>query len=357
MATGKFDDSIFDVSAEHDATEIVFADDLNAFLAFDAQTPSEDVLGSLRNLQNACHDYGDANRVEFDATKEHFVILHRTQPMGDDFRLLGALYDCKLVMDNHCSACASQCRWMVHSLVKLRFFFPVHDLVRLYKAHVLPRLEAQTPSVYHASVTVLDNLDGVQRLFLRSVGLDDKTSLTEYNLAPLSARRDIAMLGLLHKCALREAPPQLLDLFPLAPTTPHPNTRLHARRHPLQLTNKAHGRRTAVFHRSLFGLVAVYNLLPPGAVTGDVKHLQSSLQYLLKRVASTNYDNTWQLVLSRPHLHTLQNLRLHSQVDSWGLPPRPPRPRQARHNRRGPRQRRTRNNDVTATTPTNPNEL
>jgi hypothetical protein len=207
-------------------------------------------------------------------------------------------------------------------------------LTKLYKAHVLPVLEAQTASVYHASPTVLDNLDRVQRLFLRESGLDDETALLHHNLAPLNARRDMAMLGLLHKCALGEAPPQLLGLFPLAPPAQHhPNTRLHARRHHLQLEDKAHGNHTGVLHRSLFGLVAVYNLLPPWVVSGTVKTLQTSLQYMLKRL--TQQPN-WQHSLNRTSLLSLQVRRLYTDIDSWRLPPRP------RRNRASPAQRRRR---------------
>ena len=35
-----------------------------------------------------------------------------------------------------------------------------------------------------------------------------------FNLAPLSTRRDIAMLGVIHRAALREGPQQLLIFFP-----------------------------------------------------------------------------------------------------------------------------------------------
>ena len=157
-----------------------------------------------------------------------------------------------------------------------------------------------------------------------------------FNLAPLCARRDMAMLGLLHKCALGEAPPQLLDLFPLAPPTHHPNTRLHARRHHLQLVDKTHGNHTTTFHRSLFGLVAIYNLLPPWTVAGTVKTLQASLQYALKRLTD---QPDWQHLLNRTGLHSLQVLRLYSDMDTWKLPPRP-RPRaRARRRRRRPRRR------------------
>ena len=65
----------------------------------------------------------------------------------------------------------------------------------LYKAQVLPSLEYSTAAVYHACATTLDGIDQVQRRLLRYLGLSAEQALTEFSLAPLSARRDIAMLG------------------------------------------------------------------------------------------------------------------------------------------------------------------
>ena len=45
----------------------------------------------------------------------------------------------------------------------------------------------------------LDEINGVQQRFLRSIGITELEALTEYRLAPLAARRDMAMLWLLHK--------------------------------------------------------------------------------------------------------------------------------------------------------------
>ena len=213
-------------------------------------------------------------------------------------------------MKDHCTACADRCRWMVRTIVKLKHFFNKKGLVQLYKAHVLPRLEAHTAAVYHATPTVLKKLDGVQRLFLRELELSEAEALSEYTLAPLRVRRDLAMLGLLHSCALGTAPPQLLDLFP---RTDRGNsgvvTRLQVRRHNKQLADRRAGTRTETLRRSVFGLVAVYNLLPPGCVSKDTKHLKGYLQNWLREL-SEGGCNCWAEVLGRRGISLLQGLRL-----------------------------------------------
>ena len=67
--------------------------------------------------------------------------------------------------------------------------------------------------MYHATREVLQKLDSVQKRFLSDVGVDEITALMEFNLAPLRTRRDIAMLGMLHRAKLGLGPPQFRELF------------------------------------------------------------------------------------------------------------------------------------------------
>ena len=236
------------------------------------------------------------------------------RPYGDNFVLLGTTYDPKLTMLDHCVACAARCRWKVKALLKLKWFYNEKGLVQLYKAHVLPVLEAHTAALYHAAPSTLEHLDRVQRLFLRGVELNDTEAFLQHNLAPLRTRRDLAMLGLLHRCALGEAPPQLLAFFPReALPRVRATTRLQCRRHQLQLHDRLVGARTCPLHRSLFGLVAVYNLLPLNTVGSDVKHLQRTLQDLVKTQSATGQEH-WQTLCGRAGLGHLQALRLRAEA-------------------------------------------
>ena len=54
---------------------------------------------------------------------------------------------------------------------------------------------------------MLRRLDKVQESFLRQL------VLLEFNLAPLSMRRDIAMLGIIHRAALGDGPTQFREYF------------------------------------------------------------------------------------------------------------------------------------------------
>ena len=91
-------------------------------------------------------------------------------------------------------------------------FKPMSVLMPTLK--VLSYIEARTPAIHHAARTTLDLIDRVQRRFLRSVGVSELKALIKYRLAPLPARRDMAMLGLLHRVWHGLAPRPLAALFP-----------------------------------------------------------------------------------------------------------------------------------------------
>ena len=62
--------------------------------------------------------------------------------------------------------------------------------------------EYRTAAIYHASTSLLQLVDRVQESFLEEIGIDDVTAFCDFNLAPLSLRRDIAMSGLIHRTVL-----------------------------------------------------------------------------------------------------------------------------------------------------------
>ena len=171
--------------------------------------------------------------------------------------------------------------------------------MNLYKSQVLSYLESGTPAFYHASTTVLRPLDRVQERLLRELGLAHADALEKYHLAPLGSRRDMGMLGLLHKIVLGDAPPQLAELFPFAEPSLLDNrsaTRLAVRRHRHQFWQPPF--RTEILRRSLFGIVVVYNLLPPAVVEKKtVKSFQSILQLALRSAVRKGLPD-WHLLFS-----------------------------------------------------------
>ena len=215
-------------------TETTFADDLNAWKAYllDRSDPGRHtpVLQSLAAVQRELHLWGNANRVRFDPAKESFHILHRTFHHGDNFKVLGCVFDSQLLMHAGARHVATEAGWRLKALLRTRRHFTTPELVRLYKAQILSFIESSTPALLHAAPTTLSGIDRVQARFLREVGLSELQALVDYRLAPLASRRGMAMLGLLHRVNLGKAPTQLCALLPQLGTVTEPLWRQRVRR-------------------------------------------------------------------------------------------------------------------------------
>ena len=171
-------------------------------------------------------------------------------------------------------------------------------------------VEASTGAIYHASDSVLARLDRLQDRFASEIGLTEKTAFLKFNLAPLCLRRDIAMLGMLHKCVLQQAHPKLNDLFRLAQLPPQRiTTRTSAARHDKQLVDIAGSCHLDVVKRSALGLVKVYNLLPQDIVDKrTVKDFQRGLTDMARKLCQA--DNVfWSTRFSPRQPHHVQLLR------------------------------------------------
>ena len=184
-------------------------------------------------------------------------------------------------------------------MLRCRRFYTTPELVKLYKSQVLSYIESRTPALHHAAPSVLDSIDRVQRRFIREVGLTEIEALEKYRLAPLPARRDMAMIGLIHRVCHSRAPAPLADLFvPRERSTDSSRavTRGSALRHNLQLIDFINmGGHTEVLRRSCFGLVTVWNMLPVNvAQAKTTKTCQKNLQKSLLNRAKAFPDTNWQ---------------------------------------------------------------
>ena len=73
--------------------EIVFADDFNCFKTYPLRASNALIMDELHECQTALHEWGAANQVVFDVSKQHFAVLSQVDSQGDAFKLLGILFD------------------------------------------------------------------------------------------------------------------------------------------------------------------------------------------------------------------------------------------------------------------------
>jgi hypothetical protein len=258
--------------------ENVYADDLNAYRIFPATTANNQILESLRLSQTELHGWGKANQIEFEAGKESMHILSSSEGYGKKFKMLGVVFDVPLTMRQAVDELVTEAGWKLKMLIRTRRFYTNAELVVLYKSHLLSFLEYRSPAIYHAKREVLWRLDRIQSKFLDDAGLNEADALMEFNLAPLSARRDIAMMGVIHRAVLRKGPPHFRKHFVLGNGG--------------KLIDPRHTIGGPLIARSALGLVAVYNFLPQHWKDAkDVKSFQSKLQTVMKERLKDNCED------------------------------------------------------------------
>jgi hypothetical protein len=292
-----YEDSRLAVNAEGFA-EIVFADDLNCFKSFERFEADAVVLDGLRSCQTSLHEWGAANQVQFDPGKESLHILDSRNPFGEDFTILGITFDTRLVMQTAAHDIAAQAGWRVRSLLRCRRFFSNASLAMLYKSHILSYIEFGTAALYHAPAFMLLPVDPVQELFVIELGISSREALLELNLAPLSTRRDIAMLGLLHRISSGKAPPQFSKfIFPGSSLHFPRDLRHQAGRHNRQFHDPIDGTQSRMMERSLFGAIYTFNMLPQSVVDAKTtSRFQHELQNAVKALARTQHPE-WDTLL------------------------------------------------------------
>eukprot|EP00959_Pyramimonas_sp_CCMP1952_P169063 3531724-Pyramimonas_sp.AAC.1 len=92
-------------------------------------------------------------------------------------------------------SCVAACSWKLYGLIRARRLRADAEFVGFSKAHVLSYLEYRAAAIYHASSSVLSPLGAILTRFLRSLNISSEDALFYFNLAPLSTRWDISILG------------------------------------------------------------------------------------------------------------------------------------------------------------------
>ena len=182
--------------------EAMFADDLNVFKKYDRSTQDAFIKGEMAVCRARVHKWGRANRVSFDPNKEHIVIVHPIHANGDPFKLLGCMVDCKLRMDQAIDRILIQIRPKIRAILRTRKYYPAKVLINQFKTHVWSLMEIHNGAIFHASTTLLERLDSVQRSFLHELEITEECAFIDHNFAPPTLRRNIGILGLLQKRVL-----------------------------------------------------------------------------------------------------------------------------------------------------------
>ena len=83
----------------------------------------------------------------------------------------------------------------------------MENLILQFKTQIWGLIEANMGGYFHAASSLLDKIDAVQNRFLHELDMNPAFAFLTYNFAPPSLRRNIGILGLLHKRILGKCHP------------------------------------------------------------------------------------------------------------------------------------------------------
>ena len=222
------------------------------------------------------------NRVTFDEKKEHMIVIHPVFAFGDSFNLLGCLTDPKLTMRNAVDKILSKIRPRIKALLRTRAHYDTTSLIDQFKTNVWGFMETHSGGIFHAATSILDQLDNSQKHFLDELGVSQETAFKDHNFAPPILRRNIAVLGMIHKRTLGLCHPSFDALLPYS----QQRFGIMAGRHSKQLYSHCEQivAQSQLWARSIFGMTGKYNMLPQAAV--DCPSV-SAFQSFLTKAAKT----------------------------------------------------------------------
>lgn len=117
--------------------DLSFADDLNAFQIFASDVPNSEILAKLKSCQADCHSWGATSQVEFEGSKETFIILHKCDSYDLPFKLLGVVFDPLLKMQATLDAIVGWVSAKLRAIFRLRKFYSVRQIATMCKSQIL----------------------------------------------------------------------------------------------------------------------------------------------------------------------------------------------------------------------------
>jgi hypothetical protein len=149
--------------------EAMFADDLNVFPEFGRLMPATTCQVQLEQCKERVHAWGKANRVSFDASKEHMVLLHPSESLGESFKLLGCIVDVNLRMQSAVEQVLSKIRPKVTAILRTRGYYITAELILQFKTHIWGLIEGNIGGYSHAAASLLEKINDVHYRFRRDL--------------------------------------------------------------------------------------------------------------------------------------------------------------------------------------------
>lgn len=149
----------------------MFADDSNAYKLMPNDLEDYKCFDLMADLADKIREWGLANDVLFEPSKENYVIMRRVGGTPQEFRFLGITFDNHFTMHLAVREVVRSCNVKVNIIYRLTGYYGLRDLIFLYKSHVLSSIEYRTCAFFHIPESAVYPVDMMQHRFLDTFGL------------------------------------------------------------------------------------------------------------------------------------------------------------------------------------------
>ena len=145
-------------------------------------------------------------------------------------------------------------------------------------------IETHSAGLFHACTSLLNQFDQCQDNFLNKFHCNAAAAFLNNNFVPLTLRRNIAVLGLIHKRVLGLAHPAFSNVMPWdTGTSPEEYHDKQLYDHSAEVKSQR-----GLYNRSIFGMIAEYNRLPQYVVNSQSV---TAFQHELTKIAKARCKN------------------------------------------------------------------
>ena len=97
--------------------------------SYPATIPNEDLFAYLVLRQTSVHKWGEDNQVAFDLDKEAFCILSHKHGEGKSFKLLGTIFDNKLIIGLEINRIIGKASGKTKAILRTQRFYNTSALI------------------------------------------------------------------------------------------------------------------------------------------------------------------------------------------------------------------------------------
>ena len=141
-------------------------------------------------------------------------MIHPDEYYGEAFKLLGLTIDLNVRMRTAINQLLAKIRPKSTAILRTRDYYSTAELIDQFKTQIWGLVESHSGGYFHAANSLLQKIEKRQLNFLKQLNVTVEEVFLKFNFAPVMLRRNIAVLGLLHKWVIGVAHPAFDVVLP-----------------------------------------------------------------------------------------------------------------------------------------------